>query len=270
MEKTSIFIYLEYRKWIENYLKSLPRKGRGQLTRLAEHLRCNTTAISQVMSGSRGFSDEQALEAAQFFGLIGLEQEYFLILVQADRAGSAVLKLHLQAKLQHLKEQALELKNRVQTDRKMNEEERTVFYSNWLYSGIRLFSSLGSGKSLEEVCEKFHLTRIRAQEILKFLVMTGLCSESKGLYTMGYQSTFVEQSSPHYVKHFTNWRLRAIAASEQKNTEDFLITAPMSLSQEDFDQIREALMQTLKSVLAKVKDSKEERVACLNIDFFKF
>lgn len=270
MEKHSLFNSLSYRGWIQNHLKSLPKKGRGQLTRLAEHLRCNTTLISQIMSGSRDFSDEQAIETAQFFGLTGLEKEYFLLLVQLEKAGTTHLKDYLKQKLTDIKSQAQELKNRVITDRKLTEEERTTFYSNWIYSAIRLYCSLDQGKTLEEICDKFHLTRLRAQEALNFLVNTGLCEEKKGVYRMGTQSTFVEQSSPHYLKHLTNWRLKAVAAAEEGQATNFLITAPMSLSQKDFEYIRESLMQTVKEVVARVKDSKEETTACMNIDFFKF
>lgn len=270
MEKISIFNYLEYRDWIRKFLKSQPKQGRGQLTRLAETLRCNTTLLSQIMSGSRDFSDEQALETAEFFGLIGIERDYFLLLVQRAKAGSVSLKKYLSERLELIKLQSKELKNRVSDNRVLSEEDKTTFYSQWTYSAIRLFCSLGNGKSLEEICEKFHLTRAKARDILQFLLRTGLCEEVNGIYKMGVQSTFVAQNSPHYQKHMTNWRMKSIAASELGNSEDFLITAPISLSEKDFELIRENLMQTLKSIVERVKDSKEETTACLNIDFFKF
>jgi uncharacterized protein (TIGR02147 family) len=268
-EKSSIFGGLESRAWIRTHLKSLPNQGRGQLTRLAAHLRVNTTLVSQVMSGSRHFSDEQALEVAEFFGLIGVEQEYFVLLIQQEKAGSAKLRTYIADKLKDLKATALELKNRVQMERSLTDEERTRFYSSWLYSAVRLYCSLGEGKTLEEVCNKFGLERIRAQEIVQFLVGTGLCVQAKGLYKLGTQSTFIEQSSPHYLKHLTNWRLKAVEAADQSKPENFLVTAPMSLSEADFEHVREKLLKTLKETLATVKDSREETLACLNIDFFR-
>jgi uncharacterized protein (TIGR02147 family) len=266
----SVFEILDYRLWIKKTLKSYPKEGRGQLTKLAEALGCNNTLISQIMSGARDFSDEQAVEVAQFFGLLGLERDYFLLLVQFEKAGSTSLKNYLSERMSGIKEQALELKNRVQLDRTLTEQDRTRFYSHWMYSGLRMFCSVGDGKSVEEISERFHLKRVQAQDMLNFLVSTGLCVEKAGKYYLGSQSTFLEQSSPHYLKHLTNWRLKAVSAAESSQPEDFLITAPMSLSQKDFELIREQLMKTLKDVLARVKDSKEETVACLNIDFFRF
>lgn len=101
-------------------------------------------------------------------------------------------------------------------------------------------------------------------------MQTGLCVERKGHFALGTQSTFIEQSSPHYLKHLTNWRLKAVAAAEEMNTANFLITAPMSLSEHHYEIFREKLVKLLQDLLAEVRESKEEATACLNIDFFKF
>jgi len=47
-----------------------------------------------------------------------------------------------------------------------------------------------------------------------------------------------------------------------------MFTSPVSLSREDFVKIRESLAGLLKSISQTVKDSPEEDIACLNIDFF--
>lgn len=193
-----------------------------------------------------------------------------MLLVQMEKAGSAKLRNYHAEKLKALKTTALELKNRVKLERTLTEDERTLFYASWLYSAIRLYCSLGSGKTLDDVCKKFDLDRARAQEILHFLLKTGLCVEQKGRFKLGTQSTMIEFSSPHYLKHLTNWRLKAIEAADQVKGENFLVTAPMSLSQADFELFREKLLKAFKEILETVKDSKEETVACLNIDFFKF
>lgn len=255
---------------MKNHVAHLPKKGRGQLTKLAAHLNVNTTLISQVMTGGREFSEEQALDAAEFFGLLGLEKEYFLLLVQFERAGTQKLKKHIQEKLQILKQSSLELKNRVVADKTLSEEQKTTFYSTWLFSAVRMFCSLDHGKTLDDVIQKFQIDRLQALMVLKFLLDSGLCVEKNGMYKLGTQSTFIEQTSPHYMKHLSNWRLKAISAAESPKTENFLVTAPMSLSKEDYELIREKLMKMLKEVIATVKDSKEETVACLNIDFFKY
>jgi hypothetical protein len=48
-----------------------------------------------------------------------------------------------------------------------------------------------------------------------------------------------------------------------------MITAPMSISVEDFHRIREMLTTLMASLSQKIKDSPAEEVACLNIDFFR-
>lgn len=265
----SFFEENSYRNLIKQHLKSLPKNGRGQLARFAKLLNVNTTLISQVMSGSRDFTYEQALELAQFMGFSEIEVEYFLTLVQKERAGTTKLKTFFENKVRNLREQSKKIERRYEHDRKLTEEERAVFYSSWLYSGVRLYTSTNPhGKTIDEICERFLIERAKAAEILRFLTKTGLCEETQGRYLMAVQSTFLEQGSPHLMKHHSNWRIKAIQSSDLITPDELMFTAPMSLSESDFKKIRETLAEVIKSASLTVKESEAQSIACLNIDWF--
>jgi uncharacterized protein (TIGR02147 family) len=265
----NLFTFSDYRAFLKATIKTLPRNGRGELSKISRHLNVNSTLISQIMAGSRDFTTEQAYELCLYFGLSDLETEYFNLLVAIEKAGTQKLKEFLRKRLATMRAESLKLSRRVDHEKKLSQEDMTTFYSSWRYSAIRLYCSTSTkGKNIEEIAEKFLLTKARAVQYLRFLTKTGLCTEAHGRYQMGVQRTFVEQGSPHLLKHHSNWRLKALQKSEAIEEDELMFTGPMSLSREDFRQIREEISKFLSGVSKRVKDSAAEEIACLNIDFF--
>lgn len=264
-----IFEFTEISPFLRHYLHNLPRKGHGEVTRLARFLRVSTTLVSQVISGKKSFTPEQAQRLSTYMGFTNLEADYFTFMIQKDRAGSADLKKYWAAKLKELRDESMKLSKRVKVDRTLNDTERAVFYSTPLYSAIRLFTSTSEkGISLDQICERFEITRVKAAEMIKFLVETGLCVDDGGLFKMGAQKTHVEQGSPHLLKHHANWRIRAIRQSEDLLPTELMYTAPVSLSKKDFDFLREEMAAFIDKFLKKVHASPAEEIACFNLDFF--
>lgn len=264
----AVFEYNDYKSFIRTEIKSRAGRGRGEFSRLAEHLGVNATMVSQVMAGSKDFTLEQAKKVADYFILPPIETDYFLILVQIERAGTQDLKNYFREKRDELKKESLQISKRIVSERKLNDLERSIFYSSGLYSAIHLYTSLDREANFEDIINKFDISRARAQEILQFLLSTGLCVQEKGRYRMGTQSTHVEKSSPFLIKHHSNWRIAAIQKSENLSDEEMMFTANISLSKKDFGKIRESLIQTVQEVSKTVKDSSPEDIANLNIDFF--
>jgi len=264
-----IFKYSEISTILKHYIGSLPKNGRGEITRIAASLRVSTTLVSQVLSGDRTFTPEQTQMLGTYLGLSGLEADYIAFLVQRDRAGSTDLKKFWQQKIESLREQSLKVVNRVKVDRILNAEEKSIFYSSPLYSAIRLFASVGTkGKSLDEIAERFELSRAKTVDMLKFLVEAGLCELKNDRYFLGLQKTHLEEGSPHLPRHHANWRLSAMNRSQDLEKTELMYTAPVSLSKKDFDILREDMVVFIKKFLEKVHASPAEEIACLNIDFF--
>ena len=263
-----VFEFKDYRVFLENYLAKLPKRGHGEITKIATAIGVHSTLLSLIISGKRDLSAEQAYDLARYLQLTDLETEYFSLLVLHSRAGNHRYKTHLQKKLEEVLAQSKKLSQRFEHEKTLTEVERAIFYSSWLYSAIRLFTSVDDGKTVEEICEKFLQPRQKVVSILNFLVSTGLAVHEKDRYKMGVQRTFLEHGSPHLVKHHMNWRNKAVQKADNISETELMFTSPMSLSKEDFHKIRESLAGLLKSVSATVKDSPAKDLACLNIDLF--
>ncbi len=264
----SVFEFSDYRKFLKQLIKTFPQGGRGVWARLSENLNVNATMVSQIMSGTKDFSIEQAQSVAIFLGLQKLEADYFILLVQIERAGTHELKSYFKEKIDELKKDSLKISKRIKSDRKLTDLERSIFYSSKNYSAIHLFCSIGKGATVESIAKKFDLPRVRVHEILQFLVSTGLCSQHSHYYRTGNQTIHVDKGSPFLIKHHGNWRIEAIKKSEILSDEELMFTANVSLSKEDFLKVRETLVRTIQEVVETVKASPSEEVANLNIDLF--
>lgn len=254
---------------LKSYIASRPKNGRGEVSRIAEHLGVSTTLVSQVLAGEKVWTPEQAQALTEYLGLAPMEADYFSFLVQYERAGTTALRKFWEAKLEELRDRSLTLANRVVIDRVLSDQEKAIFYSTPLYSSIRLFTSVGEkGKSLDEIVERFEIPRTKAATMLSFLVETGLCKEQEGRYFLGVQKTHLAEGSPHLLRHHANWRIRAIRQSEELSPKELMYTVPVSLSREDFDVLREEMVQFIKSFLERVHASPAQEIACFNMDFF--
>lgn len=259
----------DYRDYMNAHLEAMPKKGHGQARKIASHLRVSSTFISRVLAGAKSLNLEQGELVAEFLGLTGLEADYFIFLIEKDRAGTKRLQNYWQKKLDQIRAQAKVLSERVEAQRPLSDEEKAVFYSNALISAVHLYTSTHpEGRSFQEVLDRFEVPRASLVKILDFLKSASLLVEKDGRYQMGSQSTHVGTESPHWLRHHTNWRLRAVAANESLQENELMYTVNVSLSKKDFEHLREQMVGFIKKFLNRVHASPAEEIACFNLDFF--
>lgn len=269
--KTQIYDYIDYKKFTLDFLENLPGRGRGQFARFAEVAQTHKATISQVFRGEKHLSSEQAIRIAKFLGLRPAQINYFVLLVDYGRAGSEDLRILYRERIQNERAHHRELAARLPKDRELTGEERAIFYSNWMYSAIRVLSSIPGYQTRDQIARHLNLTPEVVTSVIEFLLQTGLCIEtSSGQIAPGSQSTYLESKSPLVSRHHGNWRIKAMERHPLLRAEEELsYTAPLSLSNADVKKIRELLAQTVESADAIVGPSECERMFCLNIDWYE-
>lgn len=256
-----------YRSFIRDYLSRRSPKGRGEIARMAQFLGVHSTFVSQVLGGSKDFSLEQAYSAAEYLNLSEIEKKYFLLLLQKDRAGSAALKNFFKEELETLKKSMLKVSNQMISHRDLTDTEKAMFYASWIYSAIRLYCSIGNGKTLEDIVEHFSISRQKALQILDFLCEKNLCTRDGNRFKMGTQHTHIPNDSPFIIRHHMNWRTKALQQHEALTDEELAFTAPMSISAKDFATIREKILSCIKDSIEIAKKSEAEDLAFITIDW---
>ena len=265
----TIFDFQDFRDFIRAYLAALPKRGYGQSRKHSVYLGVHTTLISQILKGQKAFTLEQAVQTCDFLSLSEIETDYFLLLVQWDRAGSVPLKKNLQRQMKALHQQSRDLSKRLVAKAKFSDEEKAVFYSDWLYSALRQLCAIEGFQSVEALANHVKISKKKVKEVMQFLVRVGMCKGSDGHLTVGPTSTHLESDSPWISMHHLNWRQKTVESLHDEFHSQLHYTAPMTLSLSDAEKIREMIAQFLESIDRVVEPSPSEILCCLNIDWFR-
>lgn len=266
----NIYEFLSYKQYLKAWLKALPKKGHGENRRIAEALGISTTMISQVLNGDKNFNLELASDLCDYLGLNDKETDYFFLLVEFERAGTHRLKNKLKKKIETLKNQASILKDRLEKDKELSDHDKATFYSSWIYSGIRNLIATDSTLTIDTISQRLQIPRNQIQKILDFLLESGLCELRQNKYLVGAKRTHLGSDSPLVTKHHQNWRMQGFNKMIFAEDKNLFYTAPMSLSKEAAEKIRQELPAFIEKINKWVVDSNSEVVRCLNIDFFEY
>lgn len=265
----NLFSFDDYRLYLKERIESLPAGGRGELARMATHLGVHSTLMSLILSGKRDLNGEQAFDLCDYLQLSPLETEFFLLLVQIRRAGTARLRRHLEQQMRRIRDDSMKVSARVKAPKVLKEADKALFYSTWLHSAIRLYCSTSpEGRTLDEIVARFDRGRVQTLECLDFLQRAGLVSESRGRFQMAVQKTFLPFGSPHLIRHHANWRLKSLEGADRITAEELMVTSPFSISREDFQRLKRMLLAFVAESSDIIRESGADDVACLNIDLF--
>jgi hypothetical protein len=74
--------------------------------------------------------------------------------------------------------------------------------------------------------------------------------------------------SKNILKHHTNWRLQAAESLDREELKDLHYSGVVSLSAADATKVKNIFLESIKASQSVIKDSKEEELCAVIIDFF--
>lgn len=264
----SVFEFEDYRVFLNTWIDA--QTTRGIKGRLAEALGVSSTLVSLILKGDKHLSAEQAMEAVDYLGLQEKEADYFLLLVELGRAGSVKLQNRLKSKINLQKKESQQLNKRLRKDLELDETQKAIYYSSWIYTGIRNLSALEQYHDVTSIAQRLSLPPGTVNKALEFLIDNGLCQIKDGHITYGPAYTHVSNESPFVNKHHQNWRVRGFQNMDARDEKNLFYTCPMSLSKETAEQVRTLMLNAIQEILKMVGPSPSEEVFCLNMDWFKY
>jgi len=265
----TVYEFQDYREFLNSWISS-QEHSRGLRGRLSEAMGISSTMMSLIMKGDKNLSLEQAAEAAEFVGLNEKETDYFFLLVELGRAGSHKLQTKLRRQIRAIQSEANKIAHRVKKDIELSEEAKAVFYSSWLYSGVRILSAVDGFNDIPSIAKRFNLPMHVVANVVEFLLEKDLCRKENGKITYGAARTHVGADSPFVTKHHHNWRLRGLQMMEQANETNLFYTKNMAISHKAAEEIRKLLPPLIESVDKIGGPSESEKVYCLNLDWFEY
>lgn len=266
----NLFLYNDYKSYVNDWVKSLPNKGRGQYRKISLHLGVSTVIVSQIFKGSRDLNEDHAFKLVEYLEFTQKETDYFILLVQYQRAGTYQYKQFLEKKIIEFQKSMSKISNRVDDFKRLKPEVEAIFHSSWVYSAIRMLSSIENYQSQNEIIKHLDLPEAQIRESLEFLLDQNLCALKNGKIVMGPAKTYLPPESPLIKTRQVSWRTLGFQKMDLKKEDHLFITAPMSLSEKSKVAVKEILLEAIQKISKEVSSSPPESVGCVNIDWFDF
>jgi uncharacterized protein (TIGR02147 family) len=265
----SIFEFLDYKQYLNDYIDSRPRKGRGFRSLLASTVGCQVTYLSRILNGDAHLSLEQAEKANVLLGHSVEEGDFFILLLQLNRAGTSQLKERFQRQIHEILQKRLSLKNRLAYKKGLNREDQATYYSSWHYSAIHMLLGIPEFQTKEALAKRIGLPAGTVSNILEFLVSVGLVVPKGSHFEMGQTHIYLENDSPMIARHHINWRMQAVRSIDRARPEDLHYSSVITVSHSDSMKIRDILVKAIEQIRPVVRASSEEALFSYAFDFFE-
>lgn len=267
--KNSIYEYSDYKSYLKDKIQSLPSKGRGVKLKMAEHLHCQNTYVSLVLNSEAHFSLEQGARLNSFFEHTQYEARFFLLLLHQARAGSEELRKYYQEEIRDVVIRNSDLKKRTHVKNSLREKDQDVYYSSWIYSAIHILVTIKEFQTAPQIARRLNLSKDKTMEVLNFLIGCGILIKEGSTYSTGLTQIHLSKDSPHIQKHHTNWRIRAIHSIDLNDPSDLHFSNVISMSEKDIVKVREIFINAIADARSIIKDSPEEKLHSICVDFFE-
>ena len=266
---TSVFDFKDYRQYLLSYIKALPQEGRGFRKLMAETIGCQMGFITQMFNETSDLSLEQAHLLKEILGHNEEELDYFLTLVQYNRAGTAPLKNTLLRQIQSKRKIHLDVQNKTRMKNELSMVDMSIYYSDWKFAAVHMIVTIPQFQNFESIQNHFHFKKLELKNILDFLIQAKLVSEKNGFYRATQNQIFLEKNSPLVKLHHNNWRNYSILNNHDKNEINLAFTQCFTISENDAHKLREMILKNISEYIEHIKPSPEEKLMAMNIDLFE-
>lgn len=270
--KINIFEYQNYKKFLNVYIENKEKFGHGYRARMAEYIGCQKSYITKVLreDSKSDFSSEQAESIAQLLKLTKDEKKFFLLMLQYNRASTTSLRHHWRDQMKEVLARKLNVNENQKSNNVLTPDDHYRYYSNWLYSALRVATSIPTLNTSSALAKYFNLSNEITEEILAFLTHKGLLERQGETYRYSKQSQILLPAGhPMTIRHHSNWRVKTLQALENRNPQDFHYSYLVTISEDDSLKIRSFLVEMIKEIIQRTEPSPPESIYSLGLDFFK-
>lgn len=267
--KLSIFTFDHYKLFLKALIKE-NSEVRGYKAFLAQSSGCERSYFSQVINSKPHLTPDHAFKLSIALEMNDQEREYWLTLVDVGRCADATFKRYLQNKLLKFQTTSEDLRNKLPVPPELPKKSETLYFSKWYMVAVHLLCGVIKSDQPNKISLQINMPKTVVQEAIHELLDLGLLTKRGENYKPTQEVLYVHKSSPLCDIHHISWRQQAIMDVQKKQESSLHVTAVHSLSHNDFQKIKQMLFSTIQSGMEVSQNSKEEILACLNIDYFHY
>ena len=267
----TIFEYKDYADYLNDWIISRPKKGRGIRREISLSLNCHPTHITQVFKKRAHLTLEQAAKLIRYLALSDLEGNYFLGMVEKARAGNQELRDLIDWKQERIKKEWTALRRFKPKRFEFSDEDKAVYYGNWFYAGIRILLSIPKYQNEFAIAEQLKIPPKKVREALNFFLEKGFVTKEGDCYQadFGKLTSGAGAGSIFQKNHHKNWRAQGLVSLDNKKKNDLHLTHLFSISKKDMGLVREKLINSIQEITKTVEKSKDEEAGCICLDLFQ-
>lgn len=265
---TNVFSATNYRQLLGARLRD-SEGGRGGISALAEAIPCQRSHLSRVLKGELHLTPDQALAAARALRFSEAETEYFLVLVDHERAGSKALRTRLAGKLKFLKQEHENIGRRIERLIVPASAREMEYFSSWIWVALHVLTSVPQLRTTKALAQRLQLGEALTQRYLERLAELGFVRRERQQWIFASGSLHTPAGSPVTSFHHGNWRQQAVLNVQRSDEEAVHFTNVQSISNRDVERLRQVVFRAIDEFRKIAEPSEPEDAFCLNFDFFR-
>lgn len=222
--------------------------------------------LSRILNHSTHLTPDQAAGLCEFWDFSSDETNYFLGLVNFERAGSPRLQKHIATEIATLKKRNETLGRRLSAIQ-VNEKEENVYYSSWHFAAVHLSLTIADTRTARRIADRLSIPLEQVRATLETLSSLGLVTRSGETWTPTKQNVHLSNDSWMASINHVNWRVKMADLIQRRSADDLHYTGVHTLSRADVRKVRDLLTESMVSTDQVIRPSKEEELFALAIDW---
>lgn len=267
MKNRPVFSFNSYKSVMSHLL--LDPSRRGQLSRAAEFLNCQRSYLSRVISDKEHLTPDQAFMLCQFWKFNSEEREYFIVLVNYERAGQLEYRHFLKSKISEMKKKHESIQERTQRQSFVDNNLELQYFSSWISCALQFLTMIPNLQTVEALAEHLSLKREVIKGYLQQLQQQDLVEFKNNKWINKSTNFHLPKESPLVVFHHQNWRNRAILDAQNVSSDHVHFTGVYTLSKNDYHRVKEMLLSFIADANSLVGPSACEEGIALTCDLFR-
>lgn len=241
----------------------------GYISKMADAAGCQRSYLSRSLNSKVHLTMDHAFHIARFLSLNEGETDFFMCLVEVERAATPEYRQKVISRLKQIKEEQLDLHKLSKRPQVNLGEKEFIYYSNWIMSALHIIVSIPEFQTTRAIAEKLQIDLQMAESFLQQLVEFNLIRKEGKKWIFSSGEIHVPKNSPLVHLHHNNWRQRAILDSQKMQTDGIHYTVVQSMDQKAYDEIQNQFLKLIRFATKVAGPAPSKELICMTCDFFK-
>ena len=239
----------------------------GEISRMAKAASCQRSLLSRAIKGELLLTPDHGHALCEYWRLGEEEREYFMLLLERERAATKDYRAHLEKKIERVLRARENLAQRLETPA-LTKEWETTYYSAWFWSAIHICTSVPHLQTESALSQVLHLHPELVKHCLRSLEHWNLVQRKGKRWEHSSSNFHLPKNSPLIGQYHTQWRQQALSHCMVPGNAGLHYTQLQAMDTVAFRKIKELLLQAIEDSL-KVGDAAEStNVVALSLDVF--